>query len=65
LEGFASTHGRNFYGYPVRDSQNEGAARVKLRRGKQLVSAERKGDKDVDVVSFWAGKELGWKIVDN
>jgi len=65
LEGFASTHGRKFYGFPVRGSQNEGAGHVKLRREKQLVSAERKGDKDVDVVSFWAGKELGWKIVDN
>jgi len=63
LEGFASAHGRNFYGFPVRQTQGKHSGSVRLRRGKEIVSNERRAEKNVDVVSFWAGKELGWKIV--
>jgi len=64
LEGFASTHGRKFYGFPMREAQAEDKGFVKLRRAKEIVSTERRNEKDVDVVPFWAGKELGWKIVE-
>lgn len=61
LEGFVSTHGRDFYG--VRAKEGE---KVRLRRTKEgggKVPGVIRGE-GVEVVPFWAGKQLGWEIVE-
>jgi dihydroorotase len=60
LEGYVSEHGREFYGIPAEKGQN-----VKLRRtsGGQKVPGLLRGEGGIEVVPFWAGKELGWEIV--
>ncbi|OBZ76042.1 putative dihydroorotase [Grifola frondosa] len=61
LEGFISTHGRAFYGRPA----TENDARVLLRRvSDSIVTAEGYGEGENKVVPFWAGKEIGWEIVE-
>ena len=60
LEGFVSKHGREFYGVPAREGEV-----VRLRRtgeGGGKVPGMIKGE-GVEVVPFWAGKELGWEII--
>lgn len=58
LEGFVSGHGRGFYDVPAKTGQE-----VKLVRssGKKVASVLR-GEGGIEVVPFWAGKELGWEI---
>lgn len=61
LEGFISGNGRKFYGVPAK----EGEA-VKLRRTAESsgkVPGVLRGEEGVEVVPFWAGKQLGWEIV--
>jgi len=59
LEGFVSGNGREFYGVPAKKGQE-----LRLRRveGKRVPSVLR-GEGGVQVVPFWAGKEVGWEIV--
>lgn len=59
LEGYVSEHGREFYGIPAEKGQN-----VKLRRtsGGQKVPGLLRGEGGIEVVPFWAGKDLGWEI---
>jgi dihydroorotase len=59
LEGFVSIHGRKFYGVEPKKGKE-----LRLRRstGKKVVSVMG-GEGGVEVVPFWAGKELGWEIV--
>jgi len=61
LEGFVSGNGRKFYGVPAKEGEE-----VQLRRstGKRVPSVLR-GEVGVEVVPFWAGKELGWEIVES
>lgn len=63
LEGFVSTNGRTFYKRPF-ESQKQGRASVTLRKvtGK-LVDGQYNLKTDT-LVPFWAGKEIGWEIVD-
>lgn len=65
LEGFVSGNGRKFYGVEAKKGDE-----VKLRRtsgqaggngGK--VPGVLRGEEGVEVVPFWAGKELAWEIV--
>lgn len=60
LEGYVSEHGREFYGIPAEKGQN-----IKLRRTSegQKVPGLLRGEGGIEVVPFWAGKELGWEIV--
>ncbi|KAK8850380.1 dihydroorotase, homodimeric type [Kwoniella newhampshirensis] len=61
LESFVSGNGRRFYGIPPKDGQQ-----LRLRRTKGddgLVKGTFKGD-GVEVMPFWAGKKLGWEIVE-
>jgi dihydroorotase len=60
LEGFVSAHGRKFYGVPAKEGDV-----LRLKRtteGKGVVPGLIKGD-GVEVVPFWAGKQLGWEII--
>ncbi|KAH9938615.1 Dihydroorotase [Fomitopsis serialis] len=61
LEGFVSTYGRAFYRVPV--SQSEGKVVIRRVFGRlveeQLVQGEQ------SVVPFWAGKPIGWEIVES
>ncbi|KAJ6599335.1 hypothetical protein DFH09DRAFT_1243722 [Mycena vulgaris] len=55
LDGFASTFGRHFYHRDLRLDQKEN--HVVLRKIDSHVGEDT-------VVPFWAGKEIGWKIVE-
>jgi dihydroorotase len=61
LEGFVSGHGRKFYGVPAKEGDGLRLRRVEKGLGKRVPSVLR-GDGGVEVVPFWAGKELGWEI---
>lgn len=58
LEGYVTKHGRDFYGVPAKEGKT-----VTLRRssGKKVQSL-LKGKEGVEVVPFFAGKELAWEI---
>ncbi|OSD04293.1 Dihydroorotase [Trametes coccinea BRFM310] len=61
LEGFVSTHGRAFYGRPVAENDR----RVVLKRASgKAVGIEGYGSGPTHVVPFWAGKAIGWEIVE-
>ena len=60
LEGFVSVNGRKFYGVPAKDGEN---VRLKRVQGKRVPSVLR-GEAGVEVVPFWAGKQIGWEIID-
>jgi dihydroorotase len=58
LEGFVSAHGRKFYGNPASERME-----VTLRRPAAKVTVPTLLSKDgIEVVPFWAGKELAWEI---
>lgn len=59
LEGYVSTNGRRFYGVPAKEGDE-----VKLQRSStgQKVPGLIRGNGGIEVVPFWAGKELGWEI---
>ncbi|ORY35858.1 dihydroorotase [Naematelia encephala] len=57
LEGFISAHGRKFYGEPAKESDS-----LTLKREKTKVPGLIRGQGGVEVVPFWAGKELEWAI---
>jgi dihydroorotase len=59
LDGFVSTHGRRFYERP----SPAYARPVRLRRTQDYVVPEKWALEQEAVVPFWAGKSLGWKIV--
>ncbi|KAJ7047633.1 hypothetical protein C8F04DRAFT_1247263 [Mycena alexandri] len=60
LQGFASTFGRSFY---HRDLNAEQTHKVVLQKISAHVVEGKYGAGEESVVPFWAGKELGWKIV--
>ncbi|KAF8974639.1 dihydroorotase [Flammula alnicola] len=64
LEGFVGTNGRAFYKYPV-DAQKHGRAVIKLRKTPtgNVVDADYVLGNE-SLVPFWAGKEIGWEIVE-
>lgn len=59
LEQFVSTNGRKFYGYENMAGASSVILRRETTRVKVTVSSES------DVLLFWAGRELRWKIVEN
>ncbi|EMD40694.1 hypothetical protein CERSUDRAFT_149009 [Gelatoporia subvermispora B] len=61
LEGFVSSHGRTFYGFPIA----EGEHGVVLRKTPGKVVEEKFIDGEQSVIPFWAGREIGWEIVEN
>ncbi|KAJ7179380.1 Dihydroorotase [Mycena filopes] len=61
LSDFASTFGRRFYQC---DLNAEETLKVVLQRSDAHV-VEKYGTGEESVVPFWAGKQLGWKIVSN
>jgi dihydroorotase len=61
LQGFVSDNGRKFYGVPAKDGEVVRLRRVEAGGGK--VPRLIRGD-GAEVVPFWAGKELGWEIVE-
>lgn len=60
LENFVSGFGRRFYRREVSESA---AKKVTLQRTKEEMVPERWALGAETVVSFWAGLEIGWKIV--
>lgn len=59
LEGFVSSHGRKFYATPAVEGQQ-----VTIRRpATKVVVPTSLGQGALEVVPFWAGKELAWEIV--
>ncbi|KAL1405228.1 dihydroorotase [Vanrija albida] len=60
LAGYVSEHGRAFYKVPAKAGDE-----LKLRRPATAVKvpARLDGAEGIEVVPFWAGKELGWEIV--
>jgi dihydroorotase len=59
LEGFVSTFGRAFYKVEGREGN------VTLRKVEGRKVEERWELEGESVVPFWAGKKLGWEIVEN
>ena len=59
LEGYVSTHGRKFYGV---EAKSQDTVTLKRANGKRVPGTIR-GEGGVEVVPFWAGKELGWELV--
>lgn len=60
LPDFVSAHGRKFYG--VKAQEGQGVTLRRTSKGSKKVAGVIRGD-GVEVVPFWAGKELGWEIV--
>lgn len=60
LEGFVSTNGRTFYRVPVTSSEDK----VTIKRVSGKVIEEQFVQGEQSVVPFWAGKPIGWEIVD-
>lgn len=61
LAGFVSDHGRAFYKVPAKEGSS-----VTLRRPAVPNQVPvRLGEGALEVVPFWAGKELAWEIVNN
>jgi dihydroorotase len=67
LEGFISKNGRKFYGVEAKEGES-----VTLRRTNTAGHGDKssgkvpgvlRGEEGVEVVPFWAGKELAWEIV--
>ncbi|CDZ96534.1 dihydroorotase [Phaffia rhodozyma] len=61
LQGFASLHGRAFYGLPL-----EGLDQITLRKvtdEKDEDAVKRFAFDGGEVVPFWEGKKLGWEII--
>lgn len=65
LEGFVSGHGREFYGVPAKKGEEVSLRRVVPGEGgvKARVPGLLRGEGGIEVVPFWAGKELGWEII--
>jgi dihydroorotase len=59
LEGFVSTFGRAFY----KVEGKEGKVTLRKVEGKKVEERWALGGESV--VPFWAGKKLGWEIVEN
>lgn len=57
LEGFVTANGRAFYNKPA------GQERIALRRKAVPVTESWEGEDGTKVVTFWAGREIGWEIV--
>ncbi|KAF8204906.1 hypothetical protein BJ912DRAFT_939687 [Pholiota molesta] len=64
LEGFVSKNGRAFYKYPI-EVQKHARAVVTLQRTSpgKLVDEKYVLEND-SLVPFWAGKEIGWQVVE-
>lgn len=60
LEGFVSTNGRAFYGVPVTSSEDK----VTIRRVSGKLIEEQLVQGEHCVVPFWAGKPIGWEIIE-
>ncbi|EIM88476.1 Dihydroorotase [Stereum hirsutum FP-91666 SS1] len=63
LENFTSTYGRRFYRREI-SGAGAAAAKVTLRKVGGRVVDERWTLEGESVVPFWAGKELGWEIIE-
>jgi len=61
LEAFVSTYGRAFYRVPV--ASGESKVMIRKVQGKAVEDNWVEGEQSV--VPFWAGKELGWEIVED
>lgn len=61
LEGFVSKHGRAFYRRPVSESDKRAVLR---RASSKVVAIEGYGAGQTHVVPFWAGKTIGWEMVE-
>jgi len=60
LDGFVSQNGRAFYKREAA-SADDGRNIVRLRRRKAAVT-ERYSLEGLEIVPFWAGKNLDWEI---
>ena len=59
LEAFVSGNGRKFYGIPPKQGNEITLRKVQGQRVPSVI----RGEGGVEVVPFWAGKELDWEIV--
>jgi dihydroorotase len=62
LQGFVSDNGRRFYGVEAKPADQVTLRRIESGKGKPVPGLLR-GEGGIEVVPFWAGKELGWEIV--
>lgn len=63
LKGFVSEHGRTFYRQPVEQQLNGRVMTLRKTPTKRLVD-EKYVLENESLVPFWAGKEIGWEIVE-
>lgn len=68
LEGFVSENGRAFYGFGALPA--DGAVRLRKKvdgegKGLNRVVDSYKDGGELEVVPFWAGRELTWEIVED
>lgn len=62
LTGFASENGRAFYREPIDKSQNARVITLQRTKPGKLVEDDYVLGNE-SLVPFWAGKEIGWEIV--
>lgn len=62
LPGFASEHGRAFYGIPAKDEGKSVTLR-RVEKGGVVPAFYRGSERGIDVVPFKAGEALEWEIV--
>ncbi|KPV78358.1 uncharacterized protein RHOBADRAFT_33026 [Rhodotorula graminis WP1] len=62
LEGFVSTHGRQFYGFPARDGDEVVLRRVEGRTVDKAYGYKTDKGEDEWVIPFLAGEEIRWEI---
>lgn len=63
LEGFASTHGRKFYGYPAKEGEKVVLKRVVGGKPVEKTWAYEKDNGGSEwVIPFMAGANLGWEL---
>lgn len=63
LAGFASENGRAFYKYPIDGQKHARTMTLRKTAPGTLVDAKYVLGEE-SLVPFWAGKEIGWEIVD-
>ena len=62
LEGFVSTHGRAFYGFPAREGDEVVLRRVEGRTVDKAYAYKTDKGEDEWVIPFLAGEEIRWEV---
>ncbi|GAA5826976.1 hypothetical protein JCM11251_002188 [Rhodosporidiobolus azoricus] len=62
LEGFCSSFGRKFYGFPAKEGEEVTIKRVEGHKVPKAFGYEKEGQGQEYVIPFMAGEKIGWEI---